>query len=1065
MGLRTARQTSHRAARDSATPVQARCAGEAPGAVVAVELTAHASDGNGAGERGFSWGEPDDFDCAGNGMISIVLYGRNDNYGYNLHKRAALSLNCMAQVLTAATDEIIFVDYNTPNDFPTFPEAIQDTLTARAKRLLRTLRVRPAVHARYAGRTHLQALEPIARNVAVRRSNPANRWILSTNTDMIFVPRSRTSLTAVASKASDGFYHLPQFEIPESLWETLDRRDPAGVIRTVRRWGLAFHLNEIVYMGDPVKFDGPGDFQMMLRNDLLRIHGFDERMLLGWHVDSNIARRLTFLRGSVGDFTADLLGYHCDHTRQVTPAHRPGAVMNDTGIFITDVKMAEIEEQAADWGLANESIEEVRLSTRRGFLGRFFARDDLYVGALRAAIDGEMLGSSSFAYVRETFDHIGYNPNHVVPFLADALVCYPRNARLGWFGSRRDLLVRFAKAWEAMGFSSPILVGAGAEWLGALPSNALFASPPDMASDADVFVFDFGLPAQITPNAQMLPGTARALRYVATGLRGITRVERDRLEHQSAPLRRLIAVNAVHSRFETLTQSCIGAPLAPISTRLRQGFVVKRPEAAMSLLPLFAVGDAGKRKDGLVSSAPDVAGFIVFGPGLALEPGVYNFRLRFVIDEVVSAAVPQSAPLLIDIVSIPYLITFHTLTPADLASGEVEVPFSITQELIDLQEVVAVEFRLRTQGNILVTILDAVVKSVEQSLTQEPQQRDWLPVMTIGPAGERCGATDALQMPDIGSAGVRAKGSGFVIFGPNLTLLPGRYELSMHFYLDAASQKESEDGVDFVVIEVIAQAQFFLAYQLILRRDLRSGFKRLEFSTPGCDPTSGEAMRLEFRVRVVGEVQFTIGSVHTRRLSENPGVLDDSREIDWLPLMATGVAGESYAVPGGSPTALANDATAACSPAQTPPQLVPPSSMRVRSAGEGIVVYGPYCGLMAGRYQLAIDLLAEESGPPEQVNKDGLLVIDVFAQPSCCLAELSIPRSDLRSETYHLEFDIPSDFANGPDEMLWEFRIRTLGQLRLSITSVRTRKLSDEPGLSPSAVDALGSPGLTAAAY
>lgn len=94
----------------------------------------------------------------------------------------------MAQVLTAATDEIIFVDYNTPNDFPTFPEAIQDTLTARAKRLLRTLRVRPAVHARYAGRTHLQALEPIARNVAVRRSNPANRWILSTNTDMIFYP-------------------------------------------------------------------------------------------------------------------------------------------------------------------------------------------------------------------------------------------------------------------------------------------------------------------------------------------------------------------------------------------------------------------------------------------------------------------------------------------------------------------------------------------------------------------------------------------------------------------------------------------------------------------------------------------------------------------------------------------------------------------------------------------------------------------------------------------------------------------------------------------------------------
>ena len=127
-------------------------------------------------------------------MISVVLYGRNDSYGYNLHKRAALSLNCIAEVLDGADDEILFVDYNTPDDFPTFPEAIQDTLTPKAKRLLRVLRIRPRDHARFADRSHLVALEPVARNVAVRRSNPANRWILSTNTDMIFVPRGARSL-------------------------------------------------------------------------------------------------------------------------------------------------------------------------------------------------------------------------------------------------------------------------------------------------------------------------------------------------------------------------------------------------------------------------------------------------------------------------------------------------------------------------------------------------------------------------------------------------------------------------------------------------------------------------------------------------------------------------------------------------------------------------------------------------------------------------------------------------------------------------------------------------------
>src|SRR5215213_7115041 len=130
-------------------------------------------------------------------MISIVLYGRNDNYGYNLAKRGALGLNCMAEVLTDDADELLFVDYNTPDDFPTFPEAIADTLTEQAKRHLRIFRVRPEHHAPFAARTHLKVVEPVARNVAVRRSNPANRWVLSTNTDMIFVPRRGESLSEI----------------------------------------------------------------------------------------------------------------------------------------------------------------------------------------------------------------------------------------------------------------------------------------------------------------------------------------------------------------------------------------------------------------------------------------------------------------------------------------------------------------------------------------------------------------------------------------------------------------------------------------------------------------------------------------------------------------------------------------------------------------------------------------------------------------------------------------------------------------------------------------------------
>ena len=66
-------------------------------------------------------------------MFSVILYGRNDSHGYNLHKRAAISFNALAEVMSDPDDEILFVDYNTPDDHPTFPEAIHDTLTDKAK--------------------------------------------------------------------------------------------------------------------------------------------------------------------------------------------------------------------------------------------------------------------------------------------------------------------------------------------------------------------------------------------------------------------------------------------------------------------------------------------------------------------------------------------------------------------------------------------------------------------------------------------------------------------------------------------------------------------------------------------------------------------------------------------------------------------------------------------------------------------------------------------------------------------------------------------------------------------
>ena len=504
-------------------------------------------------------------------MLSVIVYGRNDNYGYNLHKRVALSINCMAEVLDAAGDEILFVDYNTPDDHPTCLEAIRDTLTARARRLLRIFRVRPAQHQRFRNRTHLVALEPIARNVALRRSNPDNRWILSTNTDMIFVPRDGRALGDSVSDLDPALYHLPRFEVPETLWEGLDRMDPSGSIAEIGRWGSDLHLNEIVLGSSTVLYDGPGDFQLAPRSDLFGIDGFDERMLLGWHVDSNLARRLGFLHGPPRSVVDRLFGYHCDHTRQVTPAHRHDRVQNDWVRFVDGLTEPTIPEQASNWGLASEPIEEIRLAHDRGH----------YVGALRSAIGEAMQAPSEIAYNSASYDKVGYDSRHVVPFLVDALSCYERSTVVGWIGVEPALLDRFVLAWRDLGFTGDLLVPNESTWLPAKAASGWRRVPvTEIARAAGVLVIDFGpRPVGAAP-----PVPEPVQDHVVAWFEYLVAAERDRRSGGGSLPRRFVVVNAMHGRFESIVQDNIGAAAAPIATRMRQGFVLPKPSLVRDII-------------------------------------------------------------------------------------------------------------------------------------------------------------------------------------------------------------------------------------------------------------------------------------------------------------------------------------------------------------------------------------------------------------------------------------------------------------------------------------------------
>ena len=512
-------------------------------------------------------------------MFSVILYGRNDSHGYNLHKRAAISFNAIAEVMSDPDDEILFVDYNTPDDHPTFPEAIHDTLTEKAKKVLRIFRVRPEQHYHLKSKTHLVALEAQSRNIALRRSNPNNRWVLYTNTDMLLVPRREDeSLSKILGDVPDGFYQIPRFELPEMLWEAaFDRRDPVGNLTKLRDWAVRFHLNQVVHNFMPMKYDALGDFQAALREDMFAIHGFDEDMLLGWHCDSNLAARLALYRGRVDTLIDKVFGYHCDHTR-VAAANNKGRAtrMNDQNRFIWDVSSPYLPEQADTWGWPGVEIEEIRLDRETSY--------ERFTSGLAAALDPATEPYRSTSLDWHLYSDLSYDIRHTLPFVCDQVLTYPRSTAVMLVATRAEFVSRFAVAWQAMGFTGPILVPTECQRLDTSHPSIKTGAFSDLVRMADLFVFEFGLATQNPDEAVRIgrpegPLDKKSLKAVAKLFAAAASEEAETRPKGRRLPRRFIGVNVIYNKFWPLFTDYIGANINPFCSQVLAG--IPRQESSL----------------------------------------------------------------------------------------------------------------------------------------------------------------------------------------------------------------------------------------------------------------------------------------------------------------------------------------------------------------------------------------------------------------------------------------------------------------------------------------------------
>jgi hypothetical protein len=471
---------------------------------------------------------------------------------------------------------------------PTFIEAIHDTLTPRARSLIRILRLRPRLYEKYKRQSSLKVLEPLSRNIAARRSNPKNRWILSTNTDMLFVVREEGRfLSDVVAEIPDGFYELPRFEVPQTLWESLNRQDPEDTLNKFRRWGQSLHLNEAILARDDIRYDGPGDFQLMLRSQLFKIQGFNEEMVLGWHVDSNIARRLRLLNGKTDSLLDKVYGFHCEHTRQSSVIHTYQTTQNDQERFVFSVKIPYLPRQAEIWGIPHEKLEEIRL--RDNYI-KIFSK------ALENVLPGQQEPVTTDFFIPESYDHGQiYDTSHVLPFLADLLKNMAPDTNIGYYGSNIELLDRLSEFLHNLNYRGHIYVNRDLltySLLRLAPSPSKQAMPLHerceiaendiVLEESDLFIFDASMmhfPRMVNSRGITFPKESKSSRGYKRKLESVFHecisFEKKRF-HANGHLRRFLFIGSRATWFEGLITVCIDSSLTPYCCHIQQGYM--RPD-------------------------------------------------------------------------------------------------------------------------------------------------------------------------------------------------------------------------------------------------------------------------------------------------------------------------------------------------------------------------------------------------------------------------------------------------------------------------------------------------------
>jgi hypothetical protein len=269
---------------------------------------------------------------------TAILTSKNDNYGGNLHHRAIMCLTSLIE----NHDEVIFVDWRT-KDNNSIIKNIKHKLPHTKK--LKSIQVsKEFLQEKYPSISRYSMIESIGRNVGIRRAD--GDYIISTNIDIISSPINHSILTedifyTVPRRDIDENYHLGfnSFnELFETIWNNRDSYQQKNKISNSSDvWSLITCC---------------GDYQIGHKNVWEKMRGFEESILFGCGIDTNVMKKASFF--SQIKTLEEHYVFHLNHGKSSDrDDDEELAPMSDQESIIQKFTNTENND---NWGMSNENL-------------------------------------------------------------------------------------------------------------------------------------------------------------------------------------------------------------------------------------------------------------------------------------------------------------------------------------------------------------------------------------------------------------------------------------------------------------------------------------------------------------------------------------------------------------------------------------------------------------------------------------------------------------------------------------------------------------------------------------